>query len=423
VHDICCLSHGLNLVAQPLKDELSAIDGMTRALRGYFLGAHKHNRRARAETAVPSMISKVRVGDTRWRDWLDCVQFINDQFPALRKHIESELAAATDRANVEVTPSAAALRDLQQCLSFCSDVHFLVSTLAVAPYLEPLLQLIVASQADNLEGNLQFLQRARVFEQVLKDAGAKSVGDVTEELWNYFHEEYDQMPRGEVDAQLGLVAVEMLSAFKRMHAQFQKHVTASLHALETQLLFNPLHVKEQLEAGTFGHVIWPDRVRSNFTAIKSSKAVLLAQEWSQYLTMARALQRLPAAQKGPGDGHGTSLGLWWAAAAQEQRLPNLCVVAKYVLSVSVSAANVERAHKNIAKAVPSSGERALLSDENVRYSVFFQANRALVDVFGANSLLRAVPQQALEPAMNLGQAAAAAAAAERQENEDEELEM
>jgi hypothetical protein len=197
-------------------------------------------------------------------------------------------------------------------------------------------------------------------------------------------------------------------ALKKTAEQFHKHVIPSLDVLAHQRLFNPEYVKEQLEAGTFDHIIWPDKLRKTYTPIRAAQSLVLAQEWVQYQSMARALRQLPAAHPGAGGGHGTSIGLWWKQSAQ-QKVPTLFKVAQYVLSISVSAANVERAHKNIGRALPSGGERALLSDDNLKYSVFFAANRDLVDVFGVHSLVKSVPKHAPEP-KNLAASAAAAAA-------------
>ena len=142
-----------------------------------------------------------------------------------------------------------------------------------------------------------------------------------------------------------------------------------------QQLFHPDFMKKMISQNL--HPVIFDQKMRQFARVPMAREALMGSEWSHYI---RLVTVRDGNKDGPFVGEGMSLGEWWAARAKD--FPSLYLIANHLLCMSVSAAGIERAHKVVSQALPSNNSREGLSNENLRYEIFFNYNQNLIDVWG-----------------------------------------
>jgi hypothetical protein len=157
--DVTCLSHGLNLVAGKLLDAFPDIMLLMSRLRFYFIGGNKAQKRRRwVRRFPPGFLNAIFVGDTRWRDRLDCVIYLRTNLTAIIAGLDEEL----EKEQESNAPPAREL--LLQVLRLVKDdggLKIKYGLLMLAQLDKELLKAILESQKENLEASLDAYIRLR----------------------------------------------------------------------------------------------------------------------------------------------------------------------------------------------------------------------------------------------------------------------
>jgi hypothetical protein len=383
---LACLSHGLNLCAQTLSEEFIEVEAYLSCLRRYLVGGgDKSFRQARANDCVPGFVNAINVSGTRWRDQLDCDQFVVDNFVAVMEFCRSEL-------NIYgITGTGAAILNDAIALSDHSNVLMNLQTLNI---FEPLLlSLIVSSQAENLDAEAHVVvEQLLGFRAFLESWNDLTVNACKERLYGILVEDEGVISLDEADVVLSGIARQLRNGIRKCVLKWDKYVNPSVPILEQQTWLNPESLRQRvINHGDLNLSIFPRPLVKHLKGSVGSNEAALFVEWSRYYKLCtvegedEAVDFFAGTKDPDGNSRRWGPGKWWAT--QVLAMPTLAKIAARLYSMTVTAAGVERSHKTLAKVVPSDGSRPTLSADNVKFETFAVYNRKLLCIWGKDSIL------------------------------------
>jgi len=310
---------------------------------------------------------QLNVGETRWSDLGEFLDFHSEHMP------EIKLLVAAERNRDDLTASdAVVIRKVSDLLATVK-IHLIFAFFDT--YIKPLYNLIKLSQDKELWRKLNFKDTAFEYRRYLGEFVGFDEEMRKAQIFKIGKEKYEELDRDSIEDIVEGVDSECLLAVNNGIKQWDQYVYPSILILEDQQMLFPDGMR-MLKLLTSHSSIFPERLRTEYSAFKSCETVALRSEWNYFIQICAGNINLINDNK--------TLDQWWDE--NQSLMPHLFQIAKHLFSVSVSGASIERAHKTLSAVLPSDNSRSLLHDDNVSYEVFFSFNSKLIDLWRVESV-------------------------------------